>query len=258
MDLGPTVLALAGVPVPANMQGRPFLGSAAAPSREFVFGHRDRMDEAYDMMRTVRDRRFRYIRNFFPGRPYAQHIEYMEEMPTMREWRRRYKDHMNAVGPEYGAALTPVQLLFMAPDKPPEELYDLDSDPYEIRNLAGSPEHQTVLARMRQALDAWQRDTGDLGLVPEAELRERMRPGGAWQRVAAPAVKDARPRPGLVRLSVTSETPGASFAYATEPGDTPRWKLAAGDIDLSLPAIVRIKACRLGYLDSEVVAREYR
>jgi len=258
MDLGPTVLSLAGVSVPAHMQGRPFLGAAKAPPREYVFGHRDRMDEAYDMMRTVRDARYRYIRNFFPGRPYAQHIEYMEEMPTMREWRRRYKDHMNAIGPEYGAALTPVQLLFMAPEKPAEELYDLDADPYEVRNLAGSPEHQAVLARMRQALDAWQKDTGDLGLVPEADLRERMRPGGVWRQVEAPTVRESRPRAGVVRVALGSDTPGASFAYTTEAGDTPRWKLSTGAIELPVPVTVRIKSCRLGYLDSDTVTRDYR
>jgi N-sulfoglucosamine sulfohydrolase len=258
MDLGPTVLALAGVPIPEHMQGQPFLGPGKPAARRFVLGHRDRMDEAYDMMRTVRDTRYRYIRNFYPGRPYAQHIEYMEEMPTMREWRRRYKDHMNAVGPEYGTALNPVQLLFMAPEKPAEELYDLDTDPYEIRNLAGSPEHQSVLARMRQTLEAWQQETGDLGLVPEAALRERMRPGGVWVKVAAPTVNEVRPRAGVVRLTLRSDTPGASFAYTTEPGSSARWKLSTGAIELATPVAIRIKACRLGYLDSEEVAREYR
>jgi hypothetical protein len=111
---------------------------------------------------------------------------------------------------------------------------------------------------MRQALETWQRETGDLGLVPEAELRERMRPGGVWVRVAAPVVREARPRAGTVRLTVTSETPGASFAYTTEAGDSPRWKLSTGDLELPLPVSVRIKVCRLGYLDSEVVARVYR
>jgi uncharacterized sulfatase len=258
MDLGPTVLTLAGVPVPPHIQGQAFLGPGKAAARRYVFAHRDRMDEAYDMMRAVRDKQFKYIRNFYPGRPYAQHIEYMEEMPTMREWRRRYKDHMNALSPEYGRALNPVQLLFFAPEKPAEELYDVIDDPHEVRNLAGSPAHQTVLARMRQALEEWQRDTADLGLVPEADLRERMRPGGVWARVDGPAVKEAPARKGWVRLTVTSATPGASFAYTTEGGDAARWKLSAGDIDLPLPATVRVKACRLGYLDSAVVEREYR
>jgi len=258
IDLGPTVLSLAGVPVPANMQGRAFLGAGKAPPRAFVFGHRDRMDEASDMMRTARDARYRYIRNFFPGRPYAQHIEYMEEMPTMREWRRRYKDHMNAIGPEYGTALNPVQLLFMAPEKPAEELYDLETDPHEVRNLAASLAHQDVLARMRLALERWQQDTGDVGLVPEADLRERMRPGGVWVKVASPSIAETTPRPGAIRLTLTSATPGASFAYTSDAGETPRWRLSTGIIELAAPAAVRIKACRLGYLDSEVVAREYR
>lgn len=258
MDLGPTVLALAGVPIPGHMQGRAFLGPGKPAPRQYVFAHRDRMDEAHDMMRAVRDRRYKYIRKFYPGRPYAQYIAYMEEMPTMREWRRVYKDHMNALGPEYGKALNPVQLLFFAPEKPAEELYDTFEDPHEVRNLAGSPEHQAVLTRMRQALDGWQKDTGDLGLVPEAELRERMRPGGVWAQVAAPAVKEARPGAGAVRLTLTSATPGASFAYTTEQGGAARWKLAAGEIELSLPASIRIKACRMGYLDSDVVLREFR
>jgi len=257
MDLGPTALALAGVPVPQHMQGQPFLGPAKPPARSLVFGHRDRMDEAHDMMRTVRDARFRYIRNFYPGRPYAQHIEYMEEMPTMREWRRRYKDHMNALGPEYGGALNPVQLLFMAPEKPVEELYDLETDPFEILNLAGSLPHQAVLARMRQALETWQRESGDLGPVPEAELRERMRPAAVWIQVAAPTVGESRPRAGIIRLTLASETPGASFVYTIETGDTPRWRLSTGVIELATPVSVRIKACRLGYLDSDMVARTY-
>ena len=184
MDLGPTVLTLAGVPVPAHMQGRAFLGPGKPPARQYVFAHRDRMDEAYDMMRAVRDKQFKYIRNFYPGRPYAQHIEYMEEMPTMREWRRRYKDHMNALSPEYGQALNPIQLLFMAPEKPAEELYDVVDDPHEVRNLAGSPAHQAVLARMRRgtrrvaARHGRSRAGAGGGLARAHAARRRVGPGG--------------------------------------------------------------------------------
>jgi hypothetical protein len=85
-----------------------------------------------------------------------------------------------------------------------------------------------------------------------------MRPGGVWARVAEPVLNEARPRAGMIRLTATSSTPDASFAYTTEPGDAARWKLSTGDIELPLPATVRVKACRFGYLDSSVVAREYR
>jgi uncharacterized sulfatase len=165
---------------------------------------------------------------------------------------------MNAVSPDDGRALNPVQLLFFVPEKPAEELYDLDTDPHEVRNLAGQPEYRTVLDRMRQALDVWQRSAGDLGLVPEAELRERMRHVGVWARVATPKIGEARPRAGVLRLALSSETPGASFDYTIEPGDTPRWKLSTGAVELSLPVTVRIKACRLGQLDSDVVTRDFR
>jgi uncharacterized sulfatase len=252
VDLGPTVLSVAGVPIPPHMQAQAFLGGQKATPREYTFAHRDRMDEAYDMIRSARDGRYRYIRNFHPGRPYAQHIAYMEEMPTMMEMRRRYKDHMNALAPEYGKAMTPAQLLFFRPEKPPEELYDLDSDPHEIDNLAGSQRHAPVLARMRAALERWQATTGDLGMVPEAELRERMRPGGVWQQVAAPTAV-ARVANSALRVTLSSATEGASIVYTTESSPSPHWRLYTGQVDLPGAAVLRAKACRLGYLESREV-----
>ncbi len=249
-DLGPTALSLAGVPIPAHMQAQAFLGAQKKSPREYAFAHRDRMDEAYDMVRAVRDKRFRYIRNFNPGRPYTQYVAYLEEMPIMQELRRLNKDHF-ALGANYGKALTPVQLLWMAPEKPPEELYDLTSDPYEINNLAKSSQHQDVLKRMRGVLEKWQKDTKDLGLVPESELRERMRPGGKWQQVAQPVIT-ALPD-GKVKLACATE--GSSIAYTTEEGKTARWLLYTKELVVKKAATLRVKGCRLGYLDSEEVVR---
>ena len=252
-DLGPTALSIAGVPIPTHMQGQAFLGEQKKAPREYAFAHRDRMDEAYDMVRTGRDKQFRYIRNFNPGRPYTQYVDYLEEMPTMQELRRLYKDHYNALGDNYGKALTPVQLLWMAPEKPPEELYDLTADPYEINNLAKSAPHQDVLKRMRGVLDKWQKDTKDLGLVPEAELRERMRPGGKWQQVAQPVIT-ALPD-GKVKLACATE--GSSIAYTTEEGKAAHWLLYTKEMVVKKSATLRVKGCRLGYLDSEEVVRRF-
>ncbi len=88
IDLAPTVLALAGVEIPAHLQGRVFIGPKAAPPPEFVFGARDRMDIEYDMMRSARDERFLYIRNFAPELPYAGHIIYRNQSAIMQEWFR--------------------------------------------------------------------------------------------------------------------------------------------------------------------------
>jgi uncharacterized sulfatase len=177
-------------------------------------------------------------------------------MPTMKEWRRLYKDHMNALSPDYGKALKPAQLLFMAPAKPPEELYDLIADPHEINNLAASPQHQAVLKQMRAALDKWRKETKDLGLVPEMELRERMRPGAVWQKVATPTVSESAAG-SAVKVKLTSATEGASIAWTTDTGEKPRWLLYTGELTLKRPTTLRVKACRLGYLDSDEVVRKY-
>lgn len=255
-DLGPTALSLAGVPVPAYMQARAFLGPQKQAPREYAFAHRDRMDEAHDMSRSVMGKRYHYIRNFHPDRPYFQYLDYLEEMPTMKELRRLHKDHYNALSPDYGKALTPAQLRLMEGAKPLEELYDVTADPHEINNLAASPQHQAILERMRAALDEWQRETKDLGSVPEMELRERMRPGGVWQRVTAPSVRE-RGDGSSIKATLTSPTEGASIAYTTDTGAKPHWRLYTGELTLKRPVTLRAKACRLGYLDSEEITKRY-
>ncbi len=244
LDLGPTVLSLAGLQVPAHMQGRPFLGPAAGPPRDYVFATRDRMEEVYDMMRAVRDKRYKYIRNFQPEKPYAQPIAYMDKMPMLQEMRRLHAE---------GRLQGPPALWFR-PTKPPEELYDTLADPHEIRNLADAPDHQDVLKRMRGVLDAWMEETGDLGLVPEPELKERMRPGDVWAVTADPVIDvKAGPSGGPSTVALSCPTDGASLAWTADPGKTPRWRLYSRPVELAAGAVLRAKACRIGYKDSAEV-----
>lgn len=163
VDFGPTVLSLCGVKVPEHQQGVPFLGEKAGQPREAVFGIRDRMDERNDCTRAVRDKRFKYIRNYHPYKPWAQTLEYMELMPTMKAYRK-----LAAEGKLEGSAA-----LWMRPTKPFEELYDLETDPHELKNLAGDEKHQKTLERLRKLHLSWHRETRDLGLMPEAEVYER-------------------------------------------------------------------------------------
>ncbi len=163
IDLAPTVLNLAGVPIPKHMQGRAFLGPKLDAPREYVYGGRDRMDERYDGVRMVRDRRYRYLRNYQPHKPYAQHTAYMEQGFIMRELRRLKKEGDLPAGAG----------LYMAGVKPVEELYDVEKDPHELDNLATSPAHQAVLKRLRAAHERWALETRDVGLIPEPELVER-------------------------------------------------------------------------------------
>jgi hypothetical protein len=140
------------------MQGRVFLGDKSEPPRDLVFGARDRCDETVDRIRTVRDTRFRYIRNFMPERPFLQRNRYKER--SYPAW--NLIKELAAEG-----KLNPVQAVLAAPGRPEEELYDLETDPYEIKNLAASPDHREILKRLRAELEKWIESTNDQGRNPE-------------------------------------------------------------------------------------------
>jgi len=160
VDFAPTVLALARVAAPGYMQGKPFLGESPAPARDCIYGASGRVDEAYEMSRCVRDKRYKYIRNFMPHLSYAQPATYCDQAQIMQELRRVW-----AAGGMAG-----IEKPFWEPTKPPEELYDTLLDPIEVRNLAAEPEHRQRLEAMRKQLRDWMLQTHDTGLLPEAEM----------------------------------------------------------------------------------------
>jgi arylsulfatase A-like enzyme len=172
IDLLPTMLDAIGARKPADMQGQIFLGDRAAPPREYVFGARDRCDETVFRFRTVRDVRYRYIRNFTPERPLLQPNDYKERSYPV--W--NLLKQLRAEG-----KLTPVQAVLAAPTMPAEELYDLERDPHETVNLVGSPDHRGTLERLRAALTTWIDETGDQGKTLEpadlAAAKGATRPG---------------------------------------------------------------------------------
>jgi arylsulfatase A-like enzyme len=160
LDVTATTLALAGIPRPGGMHSRNLLGPDADPPRQYAFSARDRVDETYARIRSVRDTRYRYIRNYPPYTNLASLNRYKEKcfliIPLLRQ--------LKAAG-----TLTGPPLALMADRAPEEELYDIDTDPYEITNLATStqPQHKETLARLRGALDTWITETKDQGHLPE-------------------------------------------------------------------------------------------
>ena len=154
IDLAPTMLSLAGASIPQKMQGRPFLGDKAGLNYDYVFGARDRCDETVFRFRTVRDERFRYIRNFTPDRPFLQKNNYKEKQYPV--WNLLKELHAEG-------KLTPLQDSYCAPTMPEEELYDLTTDPHETRNLAKSSEHAAVAKKLRGVLDRWIEESNDQG-----------------------------------------------------------------------------------------------
>ena len=160
IDLAPTVLRLAGLPIPETMQGQPFLGANLPAPREYVYSARDRMDERHDIIRSVRGRRFRYVRQYRPDLPYNAYLNYGERHPIQQEMRRLEAEN----------ALPPACAWFTATQKPLEELYDSENDPHELTNLAADPAYQDTLESLRAEHARWFFAIDDLGLLPEAEL----------------------------------------------------------------------------------------
>lgn len=122
------------------------------------------MDECLDVARSVTDGRYVYIRNYMPQLSAGQRIAYQFETPTTRIWRQWFDEgRTNAA-----------QSAFWQTPRPAEELYDLNTDRDEVRNLAGLPAHAEVLARFREALRAHQLEVRDIALLPEGEMRARL------------------------------------------------------------------------------------
>jgi arylsulfatase A-like enzyme len=159
LDLTATTLWIAGVARPPGMQSRVFLGERADPARTYAFSARDRIDETVVRQRSVRDRRYHYIRNFTPGAGFLTLNRYKEKCFLVKPLMRRLHAEGRLTGP-------PADLMKPFPE---ELLYDTQTDPHEIRDIADSsqPEHREALVRLRAALDTWMTETGDRGGCPE-------------------------------------------------------------------------------------------
>jgi arylsulfatase A-like enzyme len=255
VDFGPTVLSLAGVPVPAHMQGLAFLGDQAKPPREAVYAARDRVDESYDMIRSVRTKEYLFIRNYYPNEPFAIWVPYLSNMPIYKEMLR-----LDAEG-----KLSGPQKAWMAYSRPPEELYDVIADPYQINNLADDPKYKSVLGDLRNRHEVWTQTTGDMGHMNEPEMIEQMWPGGIQPVTDVPyfIINSPEDRSSKnyrtggtytspMTVSFYCPTHGASMVYTFEDTDNPHWLLYSGPLHLK-PGThnIRVKAVRYGYKDSE-------
>ncbi len=228
VDLAPTVLAWAGVRAPEALHGHDFLGETR---RRHVFASRDRIDEMTDRQRAVRDERYKYIRSWHPDLPGGHPLDYRDNLDMVRALRQAY-----AAG-ELDAA----QRQWFEPVGE-ERLYDTLEDPHELRNLAADPAHAEVRRRLRDALIDWLARVGDLGRLPEEELRARFLVDGEVPRTPAPA---ARIEGGRL---IAEAVDGASIGYQQGAG---RWRLYSGPVAVDGP--VSVKAVRYGWRESEAV-----
>jgi len=170
VDLAPTLLSIVGTKPPEWMQGHAFAGSHQVTAPAYSHGFRGRMDERYDLVRSVRDDRYIYIRNYMPHRIYGQYLDYMFQTPTTRIWADLFaQGKLNATQSKFWQT------------KPAEELYDLQNDRDEINNLANSPLHQEILARLRKEQQAQVFRVRDIGFLPEDEIHSRAKDSSPYE-----------------------------------------------------------------------------
>lgn len=242
VDFKSTALSLAGIEPPDYVDGRAFIGEFVNSSaRRYIHAAADRFDEEYDTIRAVRDKRYKYLRNFRPEQGYYLPLRYREQMPIMQELLR-----LNRAG-----MLNEAQAQWFRTEKQGEELFDLSVDPHELNNLATDPQLQSKLLELRNEMDRWMEEIDDQGLTPEPELIASL-----WPNLQQPvtATPQAQRRYGRVELS--SATEGAQIGYQLLEADEQfgsRWQIYTEPV--SVPDNLRLVAIahRIGFRPSSTV-----
>ena len=154
-------MSIAGIELPSEYQGMLFLVSIKIRLKENFYLHL-----ATGLMRTVtglepvRNEKYKYIRNYFPENSHALDVDYRKQMLLMR--------HLTTLS--LTGKLSVEQNNWFRTPKLMEELYDLENDPFELKNLSENPEYDSIKAALSKELDTWIENIDDLGRIPELEL----------------------------------------------------------------------------------------
>ena len=193
IDLLPSSLAFAGLPIPENIQGNDIF-SDDYKEQIYVFSSRDRCDETTEIIRSVRSEKFKYIRNFLSYRPHAQRNQYKDGKEISKHMRELFNS----------GKLNELQARFYQPTRPDEELYNLENDPYEINNLAADSKYKSELMKMRSVLYKWMDETNDAGLIPEPILEDLGKKyGNKYTAMKQPELTDIQKR--LIQIIESGE-----------------------------------------------------
>ncbi|WP_204344072.1 sulfatase [Psychroserpens algicola] len=242
VDFAPTLLSLIGEEPKPYMQGQAFLGDYKAEERNYIHAAADRFDAETDAIRAVRDKQYKYIRNYRPKQGYYLPITYRERIPTMQELLR-----LRDVG-----KLNEAQRQWFRESKPKEELFDCSVDPFELNNLADNPEYHDKLNELSAEMDIWLESIKDNPDLPEGELIKKLWNGNNAQ----PVTLDPIITNDNGKVTINCETKGASIGFkVVKTGEkTPKsWEVYQSAIDLPEGATLLVQAHRIGFKPSSVV-----
>ncbi|WP_371397589.1 sulfatase [Fretibacter rubidus] len=239
VDFAPATLSLAGLRTPDHMHGKDFILNDK-DARKYIYAAADRFDGFTDTIRAVKEKRYKYIRNYRPEQEYYLPVTYREKIPTMQEL-LRLRDEGN---------LSSEQAQWFRESKEVDELYDTLADPHELNNLAQIPEYEEVLSRLKKEMDRWLNSIGDDPNRSELAMINTLWDGEISQpETAAPEVAIID---GMISLS--SETHGASISYKIiqnnyEPA---AWALYSEPFKATAGETLQIQAHRIGYHESKI------
>ena len=242
VDFAPTLLSLIGEEPKPYIQGQAFLGDYKSEERNYIHAAGDRFDAETDVIRAVRDKQFKYIRNYRPQQGYYLPITYRERIPAMQEL-LRLRDE---------GKLNDAQKQWFRESKPKEELFDCSVDPFELNNLADNPEYKDKLNELRAEIDKWLKTIADNPDLPEGELIKKLWNGKDEQPVTSnPSITNDN---GKITLSC--ETEGASIGYKIiEKGaKLPKsWEVYQNSIVLPQGSKLVVQAHRIGFKPSKTI-----
>jgi len=247
VDLAPTILSLAGIKPPDYMQGQAFLGKfKSSIPRKYIFGSGDRFDEFSDRIRIVRDKRYLFVKNFYPDLPAYKDVAYRKQMDIMNEL-LQLRNQGKLSGPT---------LYWFRQTKAREEFYDCETDPYNLTNLIDDPKYKGKISELRTTLEQHIITIKDKADIAESKMIEQMWPGAKQPQTAKPiiSIKD-----GVIQISCL--TPGASIGYILSdkqmtPNIESGWQLYHLPIKAKKAKFIYTIANRIGYSDSEIVSKE--
>jgi arylsulfatase A-like enzyme len=243
IDLAPTLLSLTGVEPLPYMQGQAFLGEhKTSEDRKYIHAAADRFDAFTDVIRAVKDDRFKYIRNYRPEQGYYLPVSYREQIPTMKEL-LRLRDE---------GKLNSIQAQWFRNSKTVDELFDCIADPHELNNLAADPAYREKLNELSAEMDKWLTEIGDQPELPEEDLIVKLWRGEESKPVTSePAVSYNQGK-----VSIECQTQGASIGYkiVSADGAAPNsWTVYQEPFDISEEALLRVQAHRIGFEPSAVI-----
>ena len=246
IDFAPTLLSLTGEKPKDYMQGQAFAGAYNPKSkRKYIHAAADRFDEVTDVIRAVRDKRYKYIRNYYPEKPYYLPLAYREQIPTMNELLKLNKE----------GKLNEIQKQWFRGSKPKEELFDCELDPHELVNLASNPKYIAKLNELSLEMDRWLINIKDQPNLSENQLVSKLWNGNTKQPItASPSILISN---GQATLGC--ETQGASIGYKikNDNGSWPKsWTVYQNPIDLKKESQLSIVAHRLGFKPSKIIEKK--